>query len=87
MTDEDWCRDNPEEAVLHIEKLEQQLASLNDSKPGEWKPKPEKTKCDRCGKPTKRKQDILCPDCGRAHIISLDVDKNDCCRGKSRYIR
>jgi hypothetical protein len=26
MTDENWCRDNPEEAVLHIEELEQQLA-------------------------------------------------------------
>lgn len=33
--------------------------------------------CDRCGKPTSKKTDILCPDCGRAHINMLDIDPDE----------
>lgn len=47
----------------------------------------QKTPCDKCGKPTRRKKDVLCPDCGRAHIASLFLDKDNICRGLSRYIR
>lgn len=46
-----------------------------------------KNPCDRCGKPTRKKTDILCPDCGRAHMIMIGIDRDGCTRGRSRNIR
>lgn len=32
--------------------------------------------CDKCGGPTRRKADILCPSCGRSYAAGLDHDPN-----------